>query len=109
MAAIEFLRIEQAKIVDYLLNVDHVDGGDKTAFFLSRGFAVDVPDDLAEALAAHAAAHWPGRVSANAHVTKHIVEGPLACPDGSTPNILAVWKLDPGKPDAWLVTAYRYR
>lgn len=75
MAAVEFLRVDQAKIVDYLLNVD---AGDKATFILSRDSAVDAPDELAEAVAAHAAAHWPGRIKANAHVTKHIVDGPFA-------------------------------
>ncbi len=109
MPIIESLQIEEAKIVDYLLDVNHVDGGDKAAFFLGRGFTIDAPDELAEALATHAATHWPGRVVTTSYVTKHIVEGPLTCPDGSTPNVLAVWKLDSGEPTAWLVTAYRRR
>lgn len=109
MATIESLRIEEAKIVDYLLNADHVDGSDKAAFFLGRGFTIDAPDGLAEALATHAATHWPGRVVTTAYVTKHIIEGPLTCPDGSMPNVLAVWKLDATEPTAWLVTAYRRR
>ena len=37
---VDALRIEQAKLDDYLLNTRHVDGWSKAKFFLGRGFAI---------------------------------------------------------------------
>lgn len=109
MAAVENLLIEQGKIDDYLLNINHVDGWSKAKFFLGRGFSLGAPQDLANALAQHAIANWPGQVAANTYVTKHIVTGPLACPDGTTPDVLAIWKLIDDGVTASLVTAYPHR
>ena len=40
MAAVENLLIEQSKIDDYLLNIDHIDGRSKAKFFLERGVSL---------------------------------------------------------------------
>ena len=108
--AVESLLVGQTKIQDDLLNSDHPEGRSKARFFLRHGFSCDAPDVLAAALAAHARALWPGRRTvSNLYVTKCIVAGPLACPDGSSPVIVAVWKVEPGATVAWLVTAYPHR
>ncbi len=110
MVAVENLLIEQSKIDDYLLNIDHVDGWSKAKFFLGRGFSLGEPEDLANALAQHAIANWPGRIATNAYATKHIVTGPLVCPDGTAPGVIAIWRLiDGGGTTASLVTAYPNR
>ena len=66
-------------------------------------------EGLATALALHATTFWPGRIVSNSYVTKHIVVGSLICPDGTRPEIAAVWKIEPGTTVARLVTAYPHR
>jgi hypothetical protein len=110
VAAVESLLVEQAKIQGFLLNADHPEGRSKARFLLGRGFSRGAPDVLAAALAAHARALWPGRrIVSNRYVTKCIVVGPLACPDGSSPSVVAVWRMEPGATVAWLVTADPHR
>ena len=105
MSAIR-LTISEDKITRYLLDLSHPIGGSKARFFIDRGFNIATPDILAEALTAHASGGWPGSSVATPYGIKHRIVGPMPCPDGRVPTILAVWQIQTGHSSADFVTAY---
>ena len=109
MAGLSYIVVSPAKVVDYLLNLDHVEGRSKAKFFLARGFSRDRPVELADALAAQAIRGWPGDSVAAPGATKHRVVGPVDCPDGSAPEVLTVWQVLTDSEVATLVTARPHR
>lgn len=102
---VERLAIPPAKIRDYQLDLGHPTGWSKAKFFLARGFDRTRPDVLADALASQALAGWPGDVLPVPGAVKHRITGAVACPDGSTPDVLTVWQVDDGSAWASFVTA----
>jgi hypothetical protein len=54
--------IPAAKLLDYLLNPGHPDGGGKAAFFVRFGFSIDSVEVLRAALLKHATEHDVARV-----------------------------------------------
>ncbi|HEX4767219.1 MAG TPA: hypothetical protein VH414_13195 [Lichenihabitans sp.] len=100
------LTISEDKIKRYLLDLSHPVGGSKARFFIDRGFNIATPDVLAEALTAHASGRWPGSSVVTPYGIKHRIVGPMPCPDGSAPVILAVWQVQTGRTSADFVTAY---
>ena len=105
MSRLPDLSIEEAKLVGYLLDVNHPEGGLKAQFFIGCGFDPADPKVFAYALAEHAIRFWPGRIKATCFGAKHVLEGDLATPARSAVLIRAVWQIRPdGRP--WLVTAY---
>ena len=101
-------RIERAKIVDYLLAVDHpeAEGAGKAAFFLRFGFAIADWETLADALIAHARLCQVTTMSESKFGAKYQIDGPLPCPDGRSPVIRAVWIVDAGTDFPRLITAH---
>ncbi len=87
--------LDPRKVVHYLLDEAHVEGGAKARFFLRFGYAPAAPFVLASALVAHPT--WDTfiakTVSGRGDV-KLIFEGPIQAPDGRTPRIRTVWRLD---------------
>ena len=106
---VETFEIPHGKIVKYLLDVAHVEGGSKAKFFLGKGFRVEAPQELADALAVQALTNWPGSTSVGVYGMKHRIVAPLGCPDGSTPTIIAVWIVERSSRSARFVTAYPSR
>ena len=102
--------IPGAKLVDYLLNIDHPGGGSKARFFLARGFARDRPERFAQALTEHAVSERTETAISAApdgrRETRMVIVGPLGCPDGSEAVVKAVWRVDDGSDTAVFVTAY---
>jgi len=98
--------VPESKIVDYLLSPTHPDGRSKAAFFASFGFHRDAWTELADALRRHAGAHDVVSAVDTQFGRKYRVEGPLPCPDGRNPNILAVWAIDFGSEIPRFVTAF---
>ena len=76
--------VEQAKAVDYLLSIEHLDGKDKATFFINRGFNGDQWQSFADALRTHGANNDVVRVIESPHGPRFIVEGIMETPDGST-------------------------
>lgn len=100
------LTVPPRKLTHYLLDLNALDPS-KAVFFLSRGFTLADWPQLSDALAIHAFANWPGDVRlADQYGVKHVVTGPLDCPDGSKPDVLAVWQFKPGASAASFITAY---
>lgn len=102
---IDQLEIPQSKVKDYLLDINHPDGWSKAKFHLARGFSRAVPEVLADALAVQGFNRLLGIVISVSDGTKFKVIGPLACPDGTSPDVLTIWKSEPGSASASFVTA----
>ena len=98
--------VERSKVIDYLLAVEHPEGGGKAEFFTRFGFTADEWEILAEALIAHARTHPVSSFSESKYGTKYRIDGPLPCPDGRAPSIRAVWIIDSGSDVPRLVTAH---
>lgn len=98
--------VEQSKIADYLLAFDHPEGSSKAEFFSSFGFTAAHWQVLAHALVDHARSTPVASVMKSIYGTKYRIDGPLHCPDGSTPSIRTVWIIDEGTPNPRLVTAH---
>jgi hypothetical protein len=99
--------VPEAKIVKYLLNVEHEQGGkDKAAFFMRFGFTIDAWELLAQALLAHAATHDVASTAEKSGVTNYAVEGALNTPDKRQPLVRTIWTLEEGSEAPRFVTAY---
>ena len=99
------LRVEVSKVKDYLLNLDHAEGGGKAKFFRAAGFSEDATDKLVEAFRRHAGNNKIAKVVQHAYGVKTVVECFMEMPVGKPYCIRSVWNdhLD-GKPPK-LVTA----
>ncbi len=102
----ENARIEDSKISDYLLAVDHRVGSAKARFFMRHGFSPDHREEFGQALRDHAIGNPVVEHIETQYGKKWVVEGPLACPDGTGPVARSVWILDSGGDFPRLVTAY---
>lgn len=99
--------VPEAKIVKYLLNVEHEQGGkEKAAFFMRFGFTIEAWDVLANALLAHAATHEVANSVRKSEVTNYVIEGVLDTPDKRQPLIRTVWTLEADSDAPRFVTAY---
>ncbi|MGH7575199.1 MAG: DUF6883 domain-containing protein [Longimicrobiales bacterium] len=100
------VRVDREKIVDYLLNPEHSEGGHKAVFFASFRFRLADWQVLASALLRHAADNHVVREVPTAYGTMYVVEGPLYCPDRRRPVVRTVWIVNKGSTAPRLVTAY---
>lgn len=102
-------RVEQAKVLDYLLATDHPEGGSKAEFFSRFGFSIDQWQHLADALRVHGTSHEVAEIEQTPFGMKYSVDGIVETPDGRAPRIRTVWIVDKGADDTRLVTAYPLR
>lgn len=102
-------RVDEAKVVDYLLSTSHFDGRSKAAFFLRFGFDQGHWRGLAEALRAHGATNEVIGVEESAYGTRYMVDGIIESPDGRNPTIRTVWIVDNVDDEPRLVTAHPLR
>jgi Domain of unknown function (DUF6883) len=98
--------VEQAKICDYLLNLDHRFGASKARFFAAFGFTLDVWEELAVALKDHGVKNEVSKVKETGFGRRYEVEGELATPDGRRPRMRTVWQVDEGHEAPRLITAH---
>ena len=99
------LRIDQAKVQDYLLNLSHKEGGSKAKYFRNRGFKPEEWQVMVEALRQHGATQTVTEASESRHGKKFTVECQIMTPDGKNPCILTGWIQEGTKPPR-LVTAH---
>lgn len=97
--------VTKEKVVDYLLSVTHEVGSSKAAFFRRFGFAPDNWEEMAEALAIHAASNEVSITVSNEYGIRYIIYGELKTPDGRNPDITSVWFVEDDEIPR-LVTAY---
>jgi hypothetical protein len=96
--------VSMRKLTHYLLDTNHRVGSPKARFFLGRGFRIDQPDVFAAALLTHATC--PAVRVDTMHGLRFVCDGPLACPDGTSPQVRTVWQQPPGGSTAELITAF---
>ncbi len=90
----EKAHVDQAKIVDYLLNPAKSRG--KAEFFLRFGFSPTRWREMADALKQHGRDGWLAAVVESAYGTRYSIDGPLATSDGRKPSVRSVWILERG-------------
>jgi hypothetical protein len=99
-------RVEEEKIVGYLLNAVHPYGRGKANFFTRFGFVADQWELFAERLKAHGASHPVSGVTETIFGPRFNVDGEIITPDGRNPIIRTVWQMDDGELAPRLITAY---
>ncbi len=99
--------VPEAKIVKYLLNLEHRQGGkDKAAFFMRFGFKIEAWEVLARALLAHAAAYDVASTMTLPDRVHYVIEGEIISPDGRNPQIRSVWVIETDSTAPRFVSAY---
>jgi len=101
--------VPRRKIVDYLLDLAHPDGGPKAAFFLRFGFTAEAWHRMAAGLKQHAVQNEVGKVVENKLGTRYSVEGELETPDGRNPLVRTIWFIANDETVPRFVTAYPKR
>jgi hypothetical protein len=98
--------IEEAKVIDYLLNQKHRFGASKARFFAQFGFRPERWEDLAAALREHGRQNEVTKVRETGFGPRYEAEGELTTPDGRRSRVRTVWQLDDGQIAPRLITAY---
>ena len=101
--------VTEDKITQYLLDINHPDGGSKARFFLSHGYTLTSWFLLAMALRLHGQTHPVSGQRPTTDGTNYRVIGLLTMPDGVTRNIKTVWYIETNGTQPRLVTAYPTR
>jgi hypothetical protein len=101
----ELAVVEQVKVVDYLLNPEHLFGAGKARFFTQFGFGSDEWSVLAVALRAHGQQNEVVKVRETGFGPRYEVDGELESPDGRRPRVRTVWQVDRGQIAPRLITA----
>lgn len=101
--------IPRAKLVDYLLSQTHPSGRSKAAFFAKHGFSRDNWQELSHALRLHAMRGEVVHVESTHHGVRHVVDGALAAPDGTSLKVRSVWFIRTGESVPTFATAHPLR
>lgn len=99
------LMVEEGKVVDYLLNLAHPQGGPKARYFRNRGFTGEAWQVMAEAHKQRGATQPVTASATNKHGAKFEVQCQIVTPDGTNPCILTAWIQEGDRPPR-LVTAH---
>jgi hypothetical protein len=91
MSETQTLRIEESKIVDYLLNPNHPIGRAKARFFGSKGFSVQDIEIFRVALRSHARTNKVSTKSNSSFGTKFVIDCFMEMPSGNSYCIRSVW------------------
>ncbi|MCI0712656.1 MAG: hypothetical protein L0154_21045 [Chloroflexi bacterium] len=98
--------VPEAKITEYLLNLEHEEGGAKAIFFIHFGFSMAQWKELARALLEHAHTHEVVKHEATRFGTRYVIEGTLQTPVQRTPWVRVVWFIAKDTATPRLTTAY---
>ena len=98
--------VEQAKIVEYLLNPAHRYGASKARFFAQFGFRPEAWEVLSVALREHGQQNEVTKQTETGFGPRYEVAGELRAPDGRRPRVRTVWQMDEGETAPRLITAY---
>ena len=100
------IRVDQAKVRDYLLVPDHPDNDGKAAFFFRFGFTREAWQELHVALVAHPNLNSVVRATqTSSGGMRYRVRCNLISPDGRNPCIVSVWGVERMQA-TWLITAF---
>jgi hypothetical protein len=106
LQAIDSAHVAEAKVLDYLLALDHPVGGPKARFFLNRGFNREEWAAFAAALLSHARANRIANSRTDTWGTRYTVDCSIITPDETNPCIRVVWQVTPEDPSPRLITAH---
>jgi hypothetical protein len=98
--------VAREKITQYLLAIEHEDGGPKARFFLGFGFTVAAWEAFAVALKKHACANDVTGMTPTPFGAMYRVQGALDTPDERRPHVRSVWLVRHGTDTPALVSAY---
>lgn len=104
--ALPSLSVKRTKVTDYLLAIDHPEGGSKAKFFIGHGFTPDDPREFIQELFWHAHDQTLVRSFETIRGKKFVFEGPIITPGKHAPIIRSIWLQRPDSKLAELVTAY---
>ena len=94
------------KLVDYLLDETHPDGGSKAVFFRRAGFRPEAWGELAAALLLHATENDVASEEETEHGRKFVIEAVIAMPAGQRPLVRSIWVILRGEDTPRFVSAY---
>jgi filamentous hemagglutinin len=98
--------IERSKLVDYLLNVDHPQGGSKARLLTSMGYSIaDWPQLEADIRSLHLSEDYV-EISSTLWGNRYEIVAPLTGPLGDTVMFRSVWQVDLGHNAPRLITMY---
>lgn len=100
----ERARVDESKVIDYLLNPAKSRG--KAGFFLGFGFSVAAWQVLADALVEHGKSGFVYSVVESEYGTRYSVDGVLETPEGRKPQVRSVWIVEIGTDYPRLITAH---
>lgn len=98
--------VEQKKIQDYLLNLNHQTGWGKAKYFLALGFNAVAWQDFERALRRHPELNSVVDQKTDEYGTRYVVDCNFPAADGSSPCIRTVWEIQPHQPCPRLITAH---
>lgn len=98
--------VEEKKLSEYLLNLQHADGASKARFFLARGFTAAAWPTMRDALIAQGRNNRVTKMVQTTWGTRYQVDCHCPTPDGSNPCIRSVWEIANEGPCPRLLTAY---
>ena len=84
----ERIEIEDKKLSDYLLNIQHPDGFSKAKFFLAHKFT---EGDLSKSLLNHLESNEATKIIQVVFGTKYVIESKITSPDNFTFTIRSIW------------------
>lgn len=85
-------RVEEKKIRDYLLNLNHPDGKSKAQFFQARGFSATDWECMRDALVAQGQNNLVVKETPTDWGIRYQVDCHCPTPDGVNPCIRSVWE-----------------
>lgn len=98
--------VNQAKLIRYLLSLEHAHGRHKAIFFRGFGFSASKSKVLAQALLQHATKYDVAKIEDSAYGKRYVIDGVLEALDGRDPRVRAIWFIENGKAIPRFVTAY---
>lgn len=102
----QYAVVPEEKITRYLLDLRSEKGKPKAVFFLSFGFMLENWQMFAHALKQHAVAYEVASIRVSKYGVNYVIEGELRTPDGRSPMVRVVWKVEADGSVPSLVTAY---
>lgn len=98
--------VARQKIVDYLLDANHIRGRSKARFFGMFGFSAASWAVLRDALIAQGCSNPVVETTDTEYGPRYTVKCNCPSPDGRNPCIFTVWQIDAGSVCPRLITAF---
>ena len=101
--------VEEKKVRQYLLDLDHPAGRPKAEYFLRRGFTLDAWETMRDALVQQGVSNPVVKTTDHPYGKRYVVECSCPTPDGSNPCIRSVWEVVSTDKRPRLITAYAFK